>query len=83
MLRRRRTQFHMGWETSATHSDDAGIFDLFDNLFCGKVGMMLQTLYLIRAVDALFPFVALDINNDTRFPVSGSIYGGIDLEYRS
>ena len=45
--------------------------------------MMLQTLYLIRAVDALFPFVALDINNDTRFPVSGSIYGGIDLEYRS
>ena len=41
--------------------------------------MVFEQFEIIAAVDALFPFVALDIDDDYRFAVASGIEGGIHL----
>ena len=74
-------QLDEGGETGTAHTYDTGILDAADNLLGGQLGMLLDGLQLVGAVDGLFPLVAFYINYNNGLAIASSVDGGIDLEY--
>ena len=79
--RGRWTQLDEGWEAGSTHTNDAGFLDTVHNLFRRQFRMVFYQFQLVRAVDGLFPFVALNINNNHGLAIASSVNGGINLKY--
>ena len=76
-----RTKLDKGGETGTTHTHDASRLDTVDNLFGCEFGMIFHQLQLVRAVNSIFPFVTLHINNNYRLAVASSINSSINLEH--
>ena len=80
---RRRGQFDECGEAGTAHTGDACHLDALDNLFGCQFGMTVYGLQLLRTVDALLPFVALNVDDDGRLAVARSIDDGVNLDHRA
>ena len=78
---RRRCEFDERGESSTAHSCDTRFLHTCHNLFGCQFGMVFHQFQRVRAVDALFPFVALHIDDNGWFAVACGIDGRIDLEH--
>ena len=72
------TELDVSWETGAAHADDAGL------LYAGHNLLRLQGRIMnnIRAaVDARFPFVAFNIDDNGGFAIAAGVNDCVDFGY--
>ena len=81
--RGRGREFDECRETGTTHTHDTSVLDTCDDLLRREFRMRLNGLQLVGAVDALFPLVTLDIDDDHGLTITGGIDGSINLEDRT
>ena len=80
LCRGRRTELDKGGETSTTHTYDTCHLDALHDFLGSQLGMVLHQFQLVGTVDALFPLVTLDIDDDDGLAITGSIDSGVNLE---
>ena len=79
LSRRRRGELDKRGETGATHTNDTSVLDTIDNFLGGELRMSRHEFELIRAIDLIFPFIAIHSNIDSGLAIACGIDSGIDL----
>ena len=78
--RRRRTQFHLSRETSATQTYNPRIGYFFHNFFSSQLTLPYKSF---ATVNAFLPFISFHINKDGRFRITARIDDSIYFGYFS
>ena len=76
-----RGEFDKRGETGATHTNDTCVLDTIDDFLRGKLRMILNELEFIRAINLIFPFIAIHRNIDSGLAIACGIDSGIDLSH--